>query len=305
MARNPRAVAQARRNNLVAADKADRATAVLFTADAYAAALSGDTDSAFGEVKAALKLAPGFAPAALLAARLFADAGKKGKSAKTIETAFSIAPHRALIKAFDLLYTEELPENRAEHLCKLAEKNSAAHEAVLLKARAKNLTGEWAGAMNMLEPLLGHTPTAAEFTLMADAVAGRDGVDAARPWLERAANAPLDPQPGADGEFHFTRDGWAQLVREYMEHERLAPPPLEEISLGMSVDEIRLLTAPQIIDAPLEEPLSQTHEAPVAGDENVDAPADKTPIAPQDDSDDHIHNDEEAERIAAAAREVS
>ena len=305
------AVAQARRNNVIAADKADRAAAVLLAADAYAAFLSGDKAGATGEAKAALKLASGLTPAALLASRLFAEAQKPGKAAKTIEAAFAVAPHPALIKAYELLYTDESSEKRAENLRKLADINSASREAILLKARADNLTGNWAEAIEAIEPLLAEAPTAAEFSLIADAMAGRDGADAARPWLERAAYAPRDPRPGADGEFHLTREGWAQMVREYMEHQRLSPPPLEEISLGMSADEIKLLIAPPIAEEPPDETPDEAAASgdapPILQSEKVADPVVEAPAAAAaaDDEDDHIHNDEEAERAAAAARNVS
>ncbi len=300
------AVAQARRNNLIAGDKADRAAAVLLTADAYAASLSGDVKSATEEARAALKLAPGFTPAALLASRIIAENKKPGKAARVIEAAFAIAPHPALIKAYDLLFGDEETAKRSEMLRRLAEKNSASREATLLNARANNLVGEWTATIAVLEPLLAQMPTAAEFSLMAAAMAGQQGAEAGRPWLERAAHAPRDPRPGADGEFHFTRDGWSKLVREYMEHERLAPLPLEEISLGMSVDEIRLLTAPPVEEAPSEETPPEIPETPTPDIENAEASADGAVIAAEEaGSDDHIHNDEEAERAAAAARNVS
>ncbi len=295
------ALTQARKNNLIATDKADRATAVLLTADAYAALLAGDEKLAVVELQNALKLAPGFSPAAALVARLYADEGKPGKAAKVIETAFSVAGHPALIKIFDRLYKDEAPEKRAERLVKLGEKNSQSREATLLAARADNLRSEWAAAIEKLEPLLTQKPTAAEFSLMATAITGLRGADAARPWLERAANAPRDPRPGADGEFHFTRQGWAQLVREYMEHARLAPPPLEEAALRMSAEEIRLLIAPPIAESVLEED-SESLGGAGADIESADA---KQPAHADENGEDHIHNDEEAERAAAAAREVS
>ena len=299
------AVAQARRNSVIAAGEADRATAALLAADAYASSLSGDKKNAMGEVKAALKLAPGFAPAALLAARLYAENDKSGKAAKTLETAFSVAPHPAFIKAYDLLSADESAEKRADLLRKLADKNNASREAILLKARADNLTGNWAGTISQLEPLLAQAPTAAEFSLIADAMAGREGDDAARVWLERAARAPRDPRPGADGEFLFTREGWAQMVREYMEHQRLAPPPLEEISFGMSADEIKLLAAPPIVDAAPDEEPPSVEAPPFPEVETPTKTADEAPAPTIEDDDDHIHNDEEAERAAAAARKVS
>ncbi len=241
------ALMQARRNNVVPADKADRAAAALLTADAYAAALTNEPKLALTEAEAALKRAPGFSPAAALAARLHAANNKTAKAAKIIEAAFAADPHPALVKAYNNLYADEDAASRADLLRKLAAKNPASYEAALLRARAHLLEGGWREAAEALEAALTDAPGPAAFSLMAEAAAGLHGSDAARPWLERAAGAPRDPRPGADGEFHFTRDGWALMVREYMEHARLAPPPLEETGQGaMSVDEVHILLAPPV-----------------------------------------------------------
>jgi len=304
------AIAKGRRNNLIAGDKADRATAALLTADAYAASLSDDKKVALSDVEAALKLAPSFAPAATLAARLYADAGKTGKAAKAIELAFTAQAHPAFIQIYDRLYTDEEAGKRAERLRKLAGKNPSCREAKLLEARADNLLRDWASAITKLEPLLMEAPTALEYSLMARAVTGLNGEEAGRAWLERAAAAPRDPRPGAEGEFHFTREGWARLVAEYMDFARLAPPPLEDAAAGVSAEEIRLLTAPKPPDATpaleeeAEEETAPSSDAEEAPSEAAPAVA-ETPTKTDTDDDEHIHNDEEAERVAAAAREVS
>lgn len=314
---------QARRNNIVPADKADRASAVLLTADAYAAALTSEPKLALSETETALKLAPGFAPAALLAARLYADDGKKNKAAKVIEHAFAADAHPALVKFYDTLYKDESVQKRADRLRSLAQKNQTTHEAALLEARAYNLEEEWQKAAETLEPVVAGAPGPATFSLMAAAAAGLHGEEAARPWLERAANAPRDPRPGAEGEFHITREGWARLVREYMEHARLSPPPLEEAGQGaMSADEVRLLMAPpekETPDVEVDEAEAADDDVPALANEASvlkEGPVEEAPAAvledaeekdaaPSGDDDDHIHNDEEAMRAAAAAGKVS
>ena len=241
------ALMQARRNNVVPADKADRAAAALLTADAYAAALTSEPKLALTEAEAALKRAPGFSPAAALAARLHAANGKIAKAAKIIEGAFAADAHPALVKVYGDLYKEESAPRRAEALRRLAAKNPGAYEAALLRARAHLLEGAWREAADTLEPALAEAPGPAAFSLMAEAAAGLYGTDAGRAWLERAARAPRDPRPGADGEFQFTRAGWARLAREYMAHARLSPPPLEEAGQGaMTADEVRILLAPPV-----------------------------------------------------------
>lgn len=304
------AIARGKRNRLIGDDKAKRASAALLAAAADAAHASGDDENALSDAEAALKLAPALAPAAVLAAELYSAKGKTGKAASILETAFAGDPHPALIRAYDKLYTDETAEKRAQKLQKLAEKNSDALEAALVEARAANLLGDHAAAMTRLEPLITAGPNAHAYALMATAAAGLHGEEAARDWLERAAAAPRDPRPGADGKFHFTRAGWARLVREFMEHGRLAPPPLEDAGEAISADELRLLTAPPPPDA-----LSGADEQE---ETDTDAPDPQTKGAVKN-SDDvghadvleeksdeseeaKIENDEDGERAAAAAR---
>lgn len=257
------AIRIARKNGLVAEDKAKRGEAALLAADAYATEAAGDTAAALSEADAALKLAPGFAPAAALAARLYAAAGKKGKAARILETAFAEDPHPALAEAHCDLYTEDSAEKRAEQMSRLAERRSETREAQVLLAKRAILLGDHAAAIAALEPLLVERATARDCALMAEAVAGAYGEEGgealARPWLKRAAIAPRDPLPGAEGSFHFTREGWARIVREYMEHGRLAPLPLEDAPPGIAQHELKLLTAPPSVEpSPEESPAPET-----------------------------------------------
>ncbi|WP_425410663.1 heme biosynthesis protein HemY [Hyphococcus sp.] len=313
------ALAQARKNNIVDSDRADRARAALLTADAYTVRET-DTAAALAELEAALKLAPDLSPAALLAAELYAADGKKGKAARTIEAAFTGSAHPALIKFYDRLYKDDEPAKRASRLEKLADRNPTSDEAKLLRARAATLVEDWRGAMDMLSPMVSRTGNAAAYALMARAIAGRDGEEAGKPWMEHAAAAQRDPRPGADGEFHLTREGWARLVREYMDYARLSPPPIEEAAAGLSQEEVRLLTAPPAMVEPVmmeDDAIAVSHEETAAGAETPSSGSLPPEIAPpgndsmtgslheDGDDGDHPHNDEEGERAASAARNVS
>ncbi|MEO1136249.1 MAG: heme biosynthesis HemY N-terminal domain-containing protein [Pseudomonadota bacterium] len=321
------AVVQAQKNKVLDAAKANRARAALLTADAYTTA-SADKAAAQTELDAALKLAPGFTPAAVLAAQIAMEAGKTGRAASILETAFAESSHPALIKLYDRLYKDQPLEKRASKLRKLAGKNSDAHEAALLRARAATLAGEWQAAIDELESLLARAPSAATYALMAQAATGLYGEGAAKIWLEHAANAPRDPRPGAEGEFHLTRQGWARLIRDYMELARLSPPPIEETVVGLSPEELRLLIAPpaevgdeaqstqeDLVTQPEASPQEASQEPQSASDEpeeegSGDAAAtevsekldEKSELAEEDD---HPHNDTEGARAAAAARNVS
>lgn len=236
------------KNKIIDADQANRGEAALLAADAYAASLTGENSPALDEAEAALKIAPGFAPAATLAAELHNTKGKRQRAAKILEQAFAEEPHPALTRAHRDLFAEMEPSKRAEQLKKIADRKPTARDSKLNYARRYILLEKYEEAIAVLEPLLMEKATAREYAAMADAVAGAHGADAAKHWLESAANAPRDPSLGADGSFNLTRDGWARLVREYMHHGRLAPLPLEDAPRGLSLDELKLLAPPVAVE---------------------------------------------------------
>ncbi len=264
--RNALAIAQ--KNKIVPVDNARRGEAALLTADAYSAALSGEKSQALQEAEAALRLAPNFAPAATLAAELHNAQGKRQRAVKILENAFAEAPHPALLRAHDALFADEPKEKRAEQMQKIAARRPASREAKLHFAERHTLLGEFEDAFAVLEPLLMEKATAREDAAMAEAIAGARGAAAAKPWLEQAAKAPRDPTPGADGAFNFTRDGWARLVREYMDHARLAPPPIEDAPRGLSLDEIKMLAPPPPLEPVLIEATAAAPETTSPVDES-------------------------------------
>ncbi|MCI5046492.1 MAG: hypothetical protein MRY59_03230 [Aquisalinus sp.] len=244
----------ASKNGLAEGEHVRRKEAALLTARAYASHDSGNTEEALKDLKAALKQASGFSPAAALAASLEGEKGNTSRAARIIEDAWSVNPHPALVKAFENLYKDESLAKRADRIIRLAEKAPERDESRLLMAQQHILKEEWETAKDMLEPLLKRNPNARTFTAMAETIRGLYGEVQARPWFAKAAAAPLEPVPGVDGEFHFTTDGWRRLVVEYGEHDRLAPPPLESVSGALSTDEIKLLTAPPPEPEPQPEP---------------------------------------------------
>lgn len=244
------ALVQASQHGLEQGDSAKRKEAALLTAQAYAAANAEDHETARKDLAAALKKAPGFTPAAVLAAKLEGAASRRSKAGKILDEAWAIRPHPAIARTLRDLFKDETPERRSERMKKLAERAPNTDESELLIAEEDIALGEFEAARVRLEPLLTRTPRARTFSAMAAAMRGLYGQDAAQYWLDRAAAAPLDPVPGADGTFHFTTDGWRRLIQEFGDHDRLAPPPLDEIQTRLSQDEIKLLTAPPPAPAP-------------------------------------------------------
>lgn len=262
-----------------------RKEAALLTAGAYAARENGDVDEARREANAALKADAGFAPAAVLSAQLAGEAGKRGRAVKTLETAWARAPHPALAKTMSDLFSGAAPQKRAARLRKLANQHPEHDESCLVLAEAHMMLSEPAEARDVLAPVLRGEPTARAFALMADAMEALHGKAAAEPWLERAASAPRDTVPGADGSFELTTEGWQRLVQEYGEHGRLAPPPLEVVHSGLAEEELLALTAPAAPEQDEPEAPSITGEAePIRPDEPdpVDAELGEPADAPTD-----------------------
>lgn len=283
------ALETAAKNNIIGETEARRGKAALLAADAYAAA-SSDEKLAMEEAEASLALMPGFAPAALLAARLHSEKGERHKAAKILESAFAEAPHPGLIAAHAKLFDSEEPEIRAKKMQRIADRRPSAREAKLAFARRSIILGAYEEGRALLEPLLQETLRADACALMAAAVGGDGGPDsseASRRWLAVAARSRNDSPPGADGEFHLTRDGWARLVREFMNHGRLAPPPLEDAAPGISLDELKLLAPPA----------EQSEEK-----SGPPPPPEKEKDGEDDDDDD---GDQSAARIISAAGAVS
>ncbi|MEM9169836.1 MAG: heme biosynthesis HemY N-terminal domain-containing protein [Pseudomonadota bacterium] len=245
------ALAIALKNKIIAPEIARRADVALLTADAYAADLADNETLALEEAETALKKAPSFAPAAVLAAERHKAAGRRARGAKILEQAFAEAPHPGLVRAYFALFADAPVAERAAQYAKLAGRHPTDRDAKYVLARRHILLKEYAEAAAILEPLLMDKVRARDAAAMGEATAGAHGEEAARKWFETAADAPRDPTPGADGSFHFTKEGWARLVREYMHNQRFAPPPLEDAPRGLSRDEIKLLAPARLSpDAP-------------------------------------------------------
>ena len=246
-------------NRLISDDEARRGEAALLTADAYAAGLSQDEETASKEAEAAFRLCPELTPAAVLAASALADRGKKSRAAKLLEQSFAASPHPAIVRIYENIHGEDKEQKKAAALDKLAKLAPDSHDGKFAKARGVYLGGDAQGAIELLQPLVMAQPYARECNAVAECLQDLNGEESARPWLERAATAPRSPEPGANGTFNFTRAGWARIVMEFMTHGRLAPPPLEDRVEALSHDTVKLLEAPA---EPVSDPEVSETEAP-------------------------------------------
>ena len=260
------ALDQAARNKLIEPEIRARGVAGAYTASAHDG-LSDDKEAALKDVEAALKVAPGFAPAACLAAQILSENGKTGRAEKILETAFGIDPYPALIAVYDKVTKTHDEPKRAKRWRRLAAKNPETPEAVLARAHAFLAEEDWRGAIKEIEPVLSERPGPG-YELMALAAVGLNGEGADREWLYLAARAPRDPRPGVSGDFNLTRAGWGSLIREYMDAQRLAPPALEQsVADAPTIDISRLLAPPVAAAAAADLPIIDANHD---GDESIE-----------------------------------
>ena len=220
---------------------AERARAALLTA--FAAARERDQDdrvraAALDDAQSAVRLAPGFAPAAVVAARLLADDGRAARAAQVIEAAWKAAPHPALWLAYRDLRTDETPRERAARLATLAAFNAEAREARILMAEQALIAGDGVGARAAAKALEGEPLTRRLAGLQARIASALGDRDEARAWTHRGAEAPpepdwsdLDPEGRA---FAYTAADWARIAQAYAERGELTHPRFERRERGVS-----------------------------------------------------------------------
>ena len=269
------ALAPALKNKTIENDRGQRAEAALFAATAHDANAANDKATALEDAEKALKLAPGLTPAAVLAAELHHAGGRTARATKILENAFAAAPQISIISA--LIKLTPAVEDRVNSLQKLAQRAPQTRAGQIAQVRGLILQEEYTKARETLEPMLAEAASASDCALMAEALRGAHGEAAAKPWLARALTAPRDHAPGADGVFRLTRDGWAQLIRCFMNDQTLSPAPIEERPSGISGDELRLLAPPEPIPASPED--SAPPQEQTAKSDRPAALTDETKIA--------------------------
>ncbi len=213
---------------------AERARAALLAASAASLEKSADPklrDQAADYAAKAAKLSPGFAPGAVLAGRLLADAGKVGRAEDLIEQAWAAAPHPALWLGYRDLRTDETPRERAQRLRKLMERNPNHRESRILGVEQALLAHDSAGLKAAVAALADEPPTARLCGLFARAAWAQGKADEARAWVARGAAAAqepdwsdLDPEGRA---FAYGQADWTRLVSTWAESGVLLHPRFE------------------------------------------------------------------------------
>ena len=153
----------------------------------------------------AVKLAPTLVPAAVLAAKYYAELHQVRRAMKIVETAWLAHPHPDLAEAYAHIKPGDAPRARLGRVEALVAKTPGHLESGLALARAAIDAGDFAKARAALAPLI-EAPTQRVAMLMAEIEHGERGDSSrSRAWTLRAVRALHDPVWTADG---YVSDRW-------------------------------------------------------------------------------------------------
>jgi HemY protein len=219
------------RRKMIEDKVAKRRRAVLMAASAAKLERERRADKAAEMAQKAFRMAPAFAPAGALAARLLVGEGKAERAAAILEEAWESGPHPALAHAYRDLMPGESREARAERMAALADKRRDHRESKIVQAELAMERGDWGAAQAALEDAYRENPSSRICILFAQVARGRGDDNAARTWLAQAAAAPrepdwsdLDPEGPA---FLYDDADWARLVYVFGDGGQLIHPRME------------------------------------------------------------------------------
>jgi HemY protein len=205
-----------------------RRRAAVLAASAHRAEQQAERGPALEMAQQAAKLAPGFAPGVVMAARLSQIAGKDWQAAAVIETAWESNPHPALALAYRDLKPDASREEQGRWVKGLVARNKDHRESHLLQAQVALANREVHEAITHLDAVIAKQPSARALSLRASAArAGGDAAGATR-YLELAAAAPRDPDwsdlDPSGAAFDYNDEDWADLVVSFGDTGELIHP---------------------------------------------------------------------------------
>ncbi|HYB55205.1 MAG TPA: heme biosynthesis HemY N-terminal domain-containing protein [Alphaproteobacteria bacterium] len=236
------------RQGTMTAEEGVRNRAIALYEESLAAAATGNAESALRAARKSLALDPAFTPAALAAAKLQGESGKRRRAERVIERAWERLPHPALAAQYLSLGGEAEPLKRMMRMQRLAALRPAHPESRLALAEAAIAARLWGEARRALEELSraeGSRESARACRLWAALEEAEHGDGAlARAWLSRAARAEPEPQwvcarcGAAHGEWApFCRGCAAYGALAWRSPSHAAAPALERVeALGKAVN---------------------------------------------------------------------
>ncbi|MAI89278.1 heme biosynthesis HemY N-terminal domain-containing protein [Ponticaulis sp.] len=229
----------------IMAEPARRRRAVILAAEA-SDIMSTDPEGAERILTEALKIEPGFPPAAYHLARLQLARDAIKPAISSLETGWKAYPHPALALVAERLDDSEGRSGGRRATQALIAANKSHRETALLKADTAIAAGDWDGAEKALAPLLqGGQPTSRVCRLMEMISTAKDDDGAARTWSERAASAVREPEWSdieTDGSaFMYSKDEWARLVYVFGDSGQLIHPRHESYRAELDVARSRAI----------------------------------------------------------------
>lgn len=151
-------------------------------------------DEALSQARKAVKAEAGFAPAAVQAAELAMQQGRRRLALSILEAAWRQAPHPDIGRAYAQLDPGETPVQRLQRVDgRLAPLNRDHAETLLLQGELAAQAHQWDVARTKLDAALQAEPTARMYRAMAELERAATGNEAqAQEWLSRAMDAPAD-----------------------------------------------------------------------------------------------------------------
>lgn len=172
-----------------------RRDAVLALGEAKEVFKEGNSIEAREAAIEANKLSPDLIPAAVMAARSYAEQDKPKLAVRVLKKAWAARPHPDLAAAFAALEPDETPEGRLQRFQVLTRLRPEETETRLLLAELNIAAGDFPAARRAIGNLVETDPTARALALMAAIERGEGADDAVvRGWLTRALTAPRGPE---------------------------------------------------------------------------------------------------------------
>jgi len=197
---------------------ARRRRAVLKTAEADRLHDEGNYASALELAVKAAALAPEFAPATALAAKLYKLQGEPKAASKLIEKSWGKAAHPALALSFLDILEDADNKTRDKRLAALAKQAPNHRETKILLTENYLRRGDVVKAWALLSPILRatETPSSRMCLLAAQSEERLHNPIDAKLWLQRAATAPReadwsDLDPSGES-FDYSPQDWRRLV---------------------------------------------------------------------------------------------
>jgi HemY protein len=151
-------------------------------------------DDALTQARKAVKAAPGFAPAAVQAAELAQQQGRRRLALQILENAWRAQPHPEVARAYAQLDPNEPPAKRLQRVdSRLAPLAKSDTETLVLQAELAMQAGKWDVARARLEAAEANGRAARVYRLLAEVERLSGGYNArAQAWLAKATDAEPD-----------------------------------------------------------------------------------------------------------------